>query len=150
MLSHHQGPRPVSAAACWRCPVRRPDHDHRAGPARADSVRDAQTWVLNAINAPLAWKVTQGQGVTVAVIDSGVTRGVRPGRVGDHGPRPHRRRHPESNPGWGVHGTWMASLIAGHGHGGGSGIIGVAPRAHVLSIRVITDSSDPGFSPLRT
>jgi subtilisin family serine protease len=54
---------------------------------------------------------------------------------------------PESNPNWGVHGTWMASLIAGHGHdGGGSGIIGVAPESHVLSIRVITDSTDPNYA----
>jgi hypothetical protein len=48
---------------------------------------------------------------------------------------------------WGMHGTWMASLIAGHGHaGGGSGIIGVAPRSTVLSIRVITDKGDPHYS----
>ena len=40
----------------------------------------------------------------------------------------------------------MASLIAGHGHdGGGSGIIGMAPEAKVLSIRVITDPGDPGY-----
>ena len=41
-------------------------------PARADNVRNAETWVLNAVNAPAAWQVTRGQGVTVAVIDSGV------------------------------------------------------------------------------
>ena len=40
----------------------------------------------------------------------------------------------------------MASLIAGHGHGGGSaGIIGVAPQSRVLSIRVVTDRGDPNF-----
>ena len=43
----------------------------------------------------------------------------------------------------------MASLIAGHGHdGGGSGIIGVAPAARILSIRVITDKTDPGYAGL--
>jgi subtilisin family serine protease len=52
-----------------------------------------------------------------------------------------------SNPNWGVHGTWMASLIAGHGHaGGGSGIMGIAPRSRVLSIRVVTDRKDPGYA----
>ena len=41
----------------------------------------------------------------------------------------------------------MASLIAGHGHaGGGSGIMGVAPAAKILSIRVVTDRHDPGYS----
>jgi subtilisin family serine protease len=119
-----------------------------ASPARADSVRDAQMWVLDAINAPAAWQVSQGQGVTVAVIDSGVNPDVSDlaGSV-ITGPDYTGVGTPESDSGWGVHGTWMASLISGHGHdGGSSGILGVAPRSRVLSIRVITDSSDPGFS----
>jgi subtilisin family serine protease len=119
-----------------------------AAPARADGVRDAQMWVLDAINVPAAWRVTQGQGVTVAVIDSGVNPDVSD-LVGSvtTGPNYTGVSTPESDPNWGVHGTWMASLIAGHGHdGGGSGIIGVAPKSHVLSIRVITDSTDPNYS----
>jgi len=119
-----------------------------AGPARADGVRSAQMWVLDAISAPAVWKTSQGQGVTVAVIDSGVNPDVSDlaGSV-TTGPDLTGAGTPESDPGWGVHGTWMASLIAGHGHdGGGSGITGVAPKARVLSIRVITDSTDPGFS----
>jgi subtilisin family serine protease len=40
----------------------------------------------------------------------------------------------------------MASLIAGHGHDGGdSGVIGVAPRSTILSIRVIPDRADPHY-----
>jgi subtilisin family serine protease len=119
-----------------------------AGPARADDVRDAQMWVLDAIDAPAAWNASQGQSVTVAVIDSGVNPDVSDlaGSV-TTGPDLTGVGTPESDPGWGLHGTWMASLIAGHGHdGGGSGITGVAPKARVLSIRVITDSTDPGFS----
>jgi subtilisin family serine protease len=119
-----------------------------AGPARADGVRDAQQWVLDAVQAPAAWQVTKGQGVTVAVIDSGVNPGVSDltGSV-TSGPDLTGVGTPASNPNWGMHGTWMASLIAGHGdNGGGSGIIGVAPQARVLSIRVITDQQDPGYS----
>jgi len=41
-----------------------------ASPASADSVRNAEQWVLNAVDAPAAWPVSQGQGVVVAVIDS--------------------------------------------------------------------------------
>jgi subtilisin family serine protease len=117
-------------------------------PARADGVRNAQQWVLEALNVQPAWSVTQGQGVTVAVIDSGVNPDVSDlaGSV-ITGPDYTGVDTPESNPNWGMHGTWMASLIAGHGHdGGGSGIIGVAPKSRVLSIRVITDSSDPNYS----
>ena len=119
-----------------------------AVPARADAVRNAQQWVLQALNVEPAWSVTEGQGVTVAVIDSGVNPDVSDlaGSV-ITGPDYTGVDTPESNPNWGVHGTWMASLIAGHGHdGGGSGIIGVAPKSRVLSIRVITDSSDPNYS----
>ncbi len=118
-----------------------------AAPAHADAVRDSEMWVLDALNVQPAWAVTRGQGVTVAVIDSGVN-----GAVSDltgaviQGPDLTGVHTSPSNPNWGVHGTWMASLIAGHGHdGGGSGIIGVAPKSRVLSIRVITDKGDPNF-----
>jgi hypothetical protein len=117
-----------------------------AGPASADSVRDAQQWVLDAVNAPAAWPVSQGQGVTVAVIDSGVNPGVSD-LVGSviTGPDYSGVSTPSSNPEWGMHGTWMASLIAGHGHGFDSGVSGVAPKATVLSIRVLPDKKDPAY-----
>jgi subtilisin family serine protease len=117
-----------------------------ASPASADSVRNTERWVLDALNVQSAWATTQGQGVIVAVIDSGVNPEVSDlaGSVRT-GPNLTGVRTLSSNPFWGVHGTWMASLIAGHGHGGGggSGIIGVAPRSTILSIRVITDQDDP-------
>ncbi len=119
-----------------------------AAPAGADTVRDAQLWVLNAVGAPAAWPLTEGQGTTVAVIDSGVNPNVSDlaGSVVT-GPDLTGVHTPMSNPNWGVHGTWMASLIAGHGHaGGGSGIMGIAPRSKVLSIRVVTDRKDPGYA----
>jgi subtilisin family serine protease len=119
-----------------------------AAPAGADTVRDAQLWVLNAVSAPQAWGLTEGQGTTVAVIDSGVNPNVSDlaGSVST-GPDLTGVHTPMSNPNWGVHGTWMASLIAGHGHdGGGSGIMGIAPRSRVLSIRVVTDRKDPGYA----
>jgi len=116
-----------------------------AGPARADIVRSTETWVLTEMNLPAAWSVSEGKGVVVAVIDSGVNPDVSD-LVGSvrTGPDFTGVRTPPSNPNWGVHGTWMASLIAGHGHdGGSSGIIGSAPQSTILSLRVITDSKDP-------
>jgi Subtilase family len=118
-----------------------------AGPASADSVRNAEQWVLDAVDAPAAWPVSQGQGVVVAVIDSGVKPDVSDltGSV-ITGPDYSGVHTPPSNPNWGMHGTWMASLIAGHGHGAGSGITGVAPKATVLSIRVLPDKKDPAHA----
>jgi subtilisin family serine protease len=46
-----------------------------------------------------------------------------------------------------LHGTNMASIIAAHGHGSGrlDGMIGVAPEAKILSLRVIVENDEPGF-----
>ena len=100
------------------------------------------------LNVQPAWAVTQGGGVTVAVIDSGVDPDVSDlyGSV-TTGPDYTGVHTSPANPDWGVHGTWMASLIAGHGNGpdGDSGITGIAPRARILSIRVIPDRDDPSY-----
>ncbi|MFC4058263.1 S8 family serine peptidase [Planomonospora corallina] len=117
-------------------------------PARADEVRDGQREVLRTLGLPGAWRISKGQGVTVAVLDSGVDAGhrdltgsVTEGRDFTAGANPPGVRPPK------LHGTYMASLIAGHGHGpgGGDGVIGVAPRAEVLSVRVILEDEEPGF-----
>jgi len=118
-----------------------------ARPASADNVRDAQQWVLDDLWAPHAWAASEGRGVTVAVLDSGVNPSVSDltGSVRAGPDFTHTKTSP-SHPHWGEHGTWMASLIAGHGHaGGGSGIMGIAPDAKILSIRVITDHDDPAY-----
>src|SRR5262245_60684440 len=119
-----------------------------ASPARADLARQRQQWVLSALHAPAAWHVSEGRGVVVAVIDSGVDSSVSDltGSV-MKGPNYSGVDTAASNANWGVHGTWMASLIAGHGHGHSArdGIMGIAPQSRILSIRVITDRSDPAF-----
>ncbi|MEV7925036.1 S8 family serine peptidase [Kitasatospora sp. NPDC088779] len=113
-----------------------------AGRAGADSVRDEQ-WVLGDYRAETAlWPVSQGGGITVAVIDSGVMTShqdligqVVPGAdfSGDSG---------DGTVDKDGHGTGMASLIAGHGHGDGAGIMGLAPKAKILPVRVSWDSTD--------
>jgi type VII secretion-associated serine protease mycosin len=117
--------------------------------AAADTIRGDQQWVLNMMDVPAAWQVTQGGGVTVAVVDSGVNPDVSDlqGSV-ITGPDYTGVSTRPSNPDWGVHGTWMASLIAGHGHApdGESGVIGIAPRSRILSVRVIPDRADPHYS----
>ncbi|MFF2953545.1 type VII secretion-associated serine protease mycosin [Kitasatospora sp. NPDC057965] len=110
-----------------------------AGPACADNVRDAQ-WPLATYQAETAiWPVSKGEGVTVAVIDSGVLKEHQDltGQVlagadftGDN------TDGTVDNDG---HGTGMASLIAGHGHGSGAGIKGLAPQAKILPIRITLD-----------
>jgi subtilisin family serine protease len=118
-----------------------------AASAFADSVRYQQQWVLDMLDVDPAWSASEGAKVTVAVIDSGVDPDVSdlagsviPGR--DY----TGLKTSQDSPHWGEHGTWMASIIAGHGHdGGGDGIIGIAPKAKILSVRVIPDMNDPGY-----
>jgi type VII secretion-associated serine protease mycosin len=115
--------------------------------AVADSIQDKQQWVLNMLDVEGAWSATRGAGVTVAVIDSGVNPQVSDlsGSV-INGPDYTGVSTSPVSRNWGVHGTWMASLIAGHGHDGGfDGVTGVAPRARILSIRVIPDRGDPHY-----
>jgi type VII secretion-associated serine protease mycosin len=141
MVSLAALPGPASAAV-------RQESGEFAAVAAADGIRDNQQWVLGMLNAEAAWQLTRGAGVTVAVIDSGVNP-----KVSDlagsviHGPDYTGVHTSPASSNWGVHGTWMASLIAGHGHGGGSsGVIGIAPSARILSIRVIPDRGDPHYA----
>jgi type VII secretion-associated serine protease mycosin len=119
-----------------------------APPARADDVRGGQEAVISTLALTQAWRSSTGAGVTVAVLDSGVDPGhrdlagsVREGKDFTEG------ANPPGTPPSRLHGTYMASLIAGHGHGPGRkrGIIGVAPDADVLSVRVILEDEEPGF-----
>lgn len=117
-------------------------------PGLAGQVRAAEEPVLQAIGAPLAWRLTRGRGVTVGVLDTGVGAGapdltgaVTSGPDFTAGVNPPGYRPPH------LHGTYIASLIGGHGSGPGhaGGVIGVAPAAKLLSVRVLLDDQEPGL-----
>jgi type VII secretion-associated serine protease mycosin len=148
-MLRRRGPRAVALAAAGIATIL--GVTLSASPARADPIGAqayaSEGWVLTNLNLWTAWRTTKGSGVTVAVIDSGVNPSVPDLR--DQvatGPDYSGVNTPSSNPDWGVHGTWMASLVAGHEHGSEDGILGSAPAAKVLSIRVITDSQDPNYA----
>ncbi|MEU1291408.1 type VII secretion-associated serine protease mycosin [Streptomyces sp. NPDC005840] len=112
--------------------------------AHADGIR-AQQWALDALHTQQIWQTTKGGGVTVAVLDTGVeadhpdlTGNVLTGKdmIG-FGARQGDRA-------WARHGTAMAGIIAGHGHGpgDGEGVMGVAPEARILPVRVILEDGD--------
>ena len=106
----------------------------------------AQEWWLDSLNVTQAWHTTQGAGVTVAVLGTGVAAR-HPDLAGDVVTGPDYTGSGRTPDGsfWGVDGTQVASVIAGHGHGPGrqSGIVGVAPAARILSVRVNLEFNDP-------
>ncbi|MFD7837972.1 type VII secretion-associated serine protease mycosin [Streptomyces sp. NPDC059761] len=122
-----------------------------AAPAGADGIRDRQ-WGLTALRAEEAWGTTQGAGVTVAVLDTGVdaTHPDLAGQVLD-GTDLIGLGAGRGDRAWARHGTAMAGIIAGHGHGGHrrQGVLGIAPQAKILPVRVILEEGDPGRAKAR-
>ncbi|MCM2577054.1 type VII secretion-associated serine protease mycosin [Streptomyces meridianus] len=113
--------------------------------AHADGIQ-AQEWALDALHAQDAWRTAKGHGVVVAVLDTGVddqhpdlAGQVLPGKdlVGFGAARGQSK--------WARHGTAMAGIIAGRGHGpgGSEGVLGLAPEAKILPVRVILEDGDP-------
>ncbi|MFB7468564.1 type VII secretion-associated serine protease mycosin [Streptomyces sp. NPDC056224] len=122
-----------------------------ASPAAADAIRDRQ-WGLLALRAEEAWGTTRGDGVTVAVLDTGVDDS-HPDLAGQvlGGTDLIGMGAGRGDRSWARHGTAMASIIAGHGHGPGhgQGVLGVAPQAKILPVRVILEEGDPGRAQAR-
>jgi type VII secretion-associated serine protease mycosin len=109
--------------------------------AKADDTRNDQ-WHLRYLRITEAHRITQGEGVTVAVIDTGVDphpdlrQNLLSGTTvvpGDHG-----NGQTDGN----GHGTNMAGIIAAHGRGGDRGVLGIAPKARVLPIK----DAKPGYN----
>jgi hypothetical protein len=117
-----------------------------SSPAFADQVRQ-QEWWLSALNVSHAWPTSRGAHVTVAVLSDGVDAGQADiSRAVTVGPD-YTGANSAASTFVGLQGTPIASLIAGRGHGpgGASGIVGVAPKARILSIRVTLDPPDPAL-----
>ncbi|WP_330292251.1 type VII secretion-associated serine protease mycosin [Streptomyces sp. NBC_00576] len=112
--------------------------------AYADSIR-GQQWALDAMHTQEAWRTTKGKGITVAVLDTGVEAD-HPDLVGNvlEGKDMVGFGASQGDPYWAKHGTAMAGIIAGHGHGydNGDGVLGIAPQAKILPIRVILEDGD--------
>ncbi|KOV67041.1 peptidase [Streptomyces sp. AS58] len=98
------------------------------------------------IGAPTAWEAGfDGEGVTVAVLDTGVDQ-TRPDLVGQEIAERNFTESADNADRYG-HGTHVASTVAGTGAASGRGFKGVAPGARILDAKVLSDEgsgSDSG------
>jgi subtilisin family serine protease len=127
-------------AVCWPTPALA-----AAGYDVAGTIQ-AQEWWLGGLHVTKAWQTTEGARITVALLGTGVDGG-HPDLAGSvtTGPDFTGSGRTASGPFWGIDGTQVAGVIAGHGHGQGgkAGILGIAPAAKILSIRVGLEFNDP-------
>lgn len=111
-------------------------------PATPADATSQPTWSVKRVNAPLLWQQNlQGQGVLVAVVDSGVNYGHPDLKshmwdgAGEGYPNHgydfmNQDMDPRDNDG---HGTACAGIVAGDGTAGSS--TGVAPKATIMALR---------------
>ncbi|GAB3476558.1 S8 family serine peptidase [Nocardiopsis coralliicola] len=95
----------------------------------SDDIVDQQVWTENALGLPRARTVTEGAGTTVAILGSGVddTAKALSGAVRGAGEDCHGL------------GTFLAGVVAARPQPG-SGLVGVAPAADILSVPVTDDA----------
>jgi len=113
-----------------------------AARAGSESTARDQEWWLAGLQVPQAWQESQGSGITVAILSTGVDASY-PGLTGSviTGPDYTGSGRTPGSPYGGVDGTAVAGIIASHEPG--SGLVGVAPAAKILSVRVTLEFNDP-------
>ncbi|RSN52302.1 serine protease [Streptomyces sp. WAC 04229] len=107
-------------------------------PEAAAADVQSEQWYLGPMQAEKMWKVSTGQGIKVAVIDSGVnpdTPSLEGQVLADEVPKQLAYGATKDYDG---HGTTMAELIAGTGADGG--IKGLAPGAEIVPYRITSSS----------
>ncbi|MEU6736890.1 S8 family serine peptidase [Streptomyces physcomitrii] len=99
-------------------------------PSVAAADVQSQQWYLKGMSAEKIWRVSTGEGVKVAVIDSGVNPNTASlkGQILTDNPTYNATKDADG------HGTSMAEVIAGTGDGGG--IQGIAPGVKIRPYRI--------------
>ncbi|WP_238006622.1 type VII secretion-associated serine protease mycosin [Dactylosporangium sp. AC04546] len=106
------------------------------GPSFSDQLTDTP-WPLARLHPEAAWPLTTGAGVTVAVIDNGVST-LHPSLKGQVLPGKNYVATGAADCDLVAHGTFVAGIIAGL-RLPNTGFHGVAPGAKILPIRVVED-----------
>jgi len=110
-----------------------------ANPARFEhaALRNEITWGVNRVHAPAAWDTTEGAGVKVAVIDTGIdlSHPDLAGKVDGGYSALTKTEKPEDYQDDNGHGTHVSGTIAALRDG--KGVVGVAPKARLYAVKVL-------------
>ncbi|MFA6004441.1 MAG: S8 family peptidase, partial [Elusimicrobiota bacterium] len=96
--------------------------------------REELPWGIQRVNAPAAWAKTMGQGVRVAVVDTGIDFNhpdLKANVAGGYNAMDSGQPYLDDN----HHGTHVAGTIAGVLDG--KGVAGVAPKASLYAVKVL-------------
>ncbi|OGS01624.1 MAG: hypothetical protein A2V88_14395 [Elusimicrobia bacterium RBG_16_66_12] len=99
--------------------------------------RPELTWGVSRVHAPAAWDATEGKGVKVAVIDTGIDLNhpdLR-GKVDGGYSAIKKSENPEDYADDNGHGTHVSGTVAGLRDG--KGVVGVAPKARLYAVKVL-------------
>ncbi|MFI6696727.1 S8 family serine peptidase [Streptomyces sp. NPDC050433] len=108
-----------------------------AAPVAVAAEGQPNQWYLDAMRAEEIWKSTTGEGIKVAVIDTGVNSSTPSLKGQVLKGVDATESDGEATDDYTGHGTSMAELIAGTGEGGG--LRGLAPGAKIIPMRVATE-----------
>ena len=95
------------------------------------------TWGINRVHAPAAWDVTEGAGVKVAIIDTGIdlNHPDLAGKVDGGYSAITKTEKPEDYQDDNGHGTHVSGTVAALRDG--KGVVGVAPKARLYAVKVL-------------
>jgi subtilisin family serine protease len=103
---------------------------------------EQQNWGLSFINAQEAWRHSKGEGIKVAVIDTGWSehQDLMPNFIEGHDATGNNDFIDRGN----FHGTHVAGIIAAN-CGQNLGVMGVAPEAKLIPIKALSDDGSGSF-----
>ena len=104
-------------------------------PHRPIAASDEAQWGVKRVNAPAAWATNQGDGIKVAVVDTGIDNtlpDLAPNVAGGYNAVEKDKPWLDDH----FHGTHVAGIIAAALDG--KGVVGVAPKARLYAVKVLT------------
>lgn len=103
-----------------------------------------RSWALPKIEAPAAWDISTGDGIIVAVLDTGVD-GMHPDLAANMVPGWNMFDNNDNTADVHDHGTWVAGTIAAAANNG-MGSAGVAWSAEIMPVRIAAPDGSAFFS----